>query len=137
MTDALKVVGTFGTALEAEVARGRLESEGIQGFIQDGNTVNANWMFSNAIGGVRLAVRSSDFSKAQSILKSGVEISGNDSGWGSCPNCHSRNLEPTIDKRITNFSWLLLGLPLLLPRTRFCCRTCGQQFKTPESDGSK
>jgi hypothetical protein len=54
---------------EVAIIRGRLESEGIECFVQDELTVQVNPFYSNAVGGVKLQVRESDVPQAFEILK--------------------------------------------------------------------
>ena len=54
---------------ELAIIRGRLESEGIECFAQDELTIQVNPFYSNAIGGIKLQVRESDFQKAVEILE--------------------------------------------------------------------
>lgn len=67
-TDDEAVVASYDTVLEAELARGRLESEGIGARILDGNTVGVAQHLSLALGGVKIAVARSDFEAAVAIL---------------------------------------------------------------------
>jgi hypothetical protein len=59
---------TFTYPHEAYLAKGKLESEGIDVQITDELTVQVYNFYSNAIGGVKLLVRKSDFEKANQIL---------------------------------------------------------------------
>ncbi len=69
--DKFVTIKTFTYPLEVAVIRGRLESEGIDCFVQDELTVQANPFYSNAIGGVKLQVREHDVRKAIEILEEG------------------------------------------------------------------
>ena len=69
MLDNFVTIKTFTYASEAFVLRGRLESEGIECFVQDELTAQVNPFYSNAIGGIKLQVRESDLQKAIEILK--------------------------------------------------------------------
>jgi Putative prokaryotic signal transducing protein len=60
----LVVVSTFRSAMEAQVAKGRLEGAGIESMIR---TDNAGGMYP-AIGQVELLVRSDDLEKANDAL---------------------------------------------------------------------
>lgn len=62
------VVAAFDTLMEAELARGRLESEGIGARIVDGNTVGIAQHLSSALGGAKVVVAESDLGAARSIL---------------------------------------------------------------------
>ena len=53
---------------EAHLAKGKLESEGIEVVIKDELTAQVNNFYSNAIGGVKLLVKESDYDNAYRIL---------------------------------------------------------------------
>lgn len=52
----------------ALVAKGLLDSAGIKCFLSDENTVRMDWMWSNALGGVRLWVREDDLPESAALL---------------------------------------------------------------------
>jgi hypothetical protein len=52
----------------ALVAKGLLDSAGIKCFLSDENTVRMDWLWSNALGGVRLWVREDDVAQAVELL---------------------------------------------------------------------
>lgn len=60
---------TFTHPTELAIIRGRLESEGIETFVQDELTAQTNPLYSNAIGGVKLQVKDEDFELATEILR--------------------------------------------------------------------
>jgi hypothetical protein len=66
--DEEQIVATFDTVLEAEMARGRLEVEGIASRIVDGNVVGIAQHLSMAVGGAKLVVHESDLAAARTIL---------------------------------------------------------------------
>jgi hypothetical protein len=53
---------------EALVAKGLLDSANIKCFLSDENTVRMDWLWSNALGGVRLWVREDDLSESSALL---------------------------------------------------------------------
>lgn len=63
------VVARFSFPHEAHIARASLDSVGIESYIADEHTVNTQWLYSNAIGGVRLMVAESDAEDAKQIQK--------------------------------------------------------------------
>lgn len=67
-TDDEAIVAAYDTILEAELARGRLESEGIGARVVDGNTVGVAQHLSLALGGVKIAVARSQFEEAVAVL---------------------------------------------------------------------
>ncbi len=54
---------------EAHMIKSKLESEGIMVFLKDELTVQSHNFISNAIGGVKIQIRSSDFLLVQSIFQ--------------------------------------------------------------------
>ncbi|HKC59812.1 MAG TPA: DUF2007 domain-containing protein [Myxococcales bacterium] len=69
------VVATFALPTEAEMARGLLESNGIQALLRDEGLVGVHPLLSNAVGGVKVVVPAEDAERAREIL--------NDAGEGS------------------------------------------------------
>lgn len=132
----LTTVATFSTIFEADFARARLESEGIRTVVVNGNLIAMNWLYSNAIGGVRLKVENHNVTAAKEILAlikaNEFEIEPSESDWGVCPKCGSNRIEFVQDKRATAFTWLLFGLPLLFPREKFVCYHCFHEWKGEE-----
>jgi hypothetical protein len=74
MSDALTLIATFSHPFEAHLAKGKLESEGIEAFIADENIVGINWLYSNLVGGVKLKVREEDKERALKILQEKVPL---------------------------------------------------------------
>ena len=64
------VVARFSFPHEAYLAKANLESAGIDSFIADEHTVNTQWLYSHAMGGVRLMVEESNLAEAKEILTS-------------------------------------------------------------------
>src|SRR5690349_8780694 len=58
---------------EAVVARGALEHEGIETFLANEHLVTLAWTLSQATGGVRLSVASTDADRAREILGSAAD----------------------------------------------------------------
>ncbi|WP_444908981.1 putative signal transducing protein [Microbulbifer sp. TRSA005] len=126
----LVTVARFSFPYEAQIAKARLESEGISAFIADEHTVNMQWLYSNAMGGVRLQVSESDLDKAHEILKQDrsnlVDQELGCDGERKCESCSSRNIEPfTKGKKPAFLVFLLLGMPLFFYQHGIKCRDCG------------
>jgi len=56
---------------EAFVAKSILDAAGIESFLQDDNVVRMDWLWSNAMGGIKLIVRGKDAEDAEKILSQG------------------------------------------------------------------
>lgn len=65
---SLVLLRRFRDVPEALLAKGRLESLGVECFLADENMVRMDWFISNFLGGVKLLVEPGDFSKASRIL---------------------------------------------------------------------
>ncbi|MFO1518965.1 MAG: DUF2007 domain-containing protein [bacterium] len=68
MSAPFVTIATFSRPFEAYLAKGKLESEGIEVFIADENIVGINWLLSNLVGGVKIQVREEEREKAVEIL---------------------------------------------------------------------
>jgi hypothetical protein len=67
--DAFVTVISFNYFHEVGVVQSLLESEGIECFVKDGFTVQVNPFYSNAVGGIKLQVKSSQYEEAVSVLE--------------------------------------------------------------------
>jgi len=65
---SLVMVRRFRDLHEALLAKGSIESAGIESFLADDNMVRMDWFISNLLGGVKLLVDASDFSEVVRIL---------------------------------------------------------------------
>jgi hypothetical protein len=87
-------LATFEYVADVQIIKGKLESEGIEVFLPDENTLNADPMISNAIGGVRIQVRIADKERALEIYNGIREYAMDDAGNAIvCPNCKAQKLE--------------------------------------------
>jgi tetratricopeptide (TPR) repeat protein len=138
----LVTIATFSYPTEAYIPKTKLESEGIWSFVADADTVTINWLYSNAIGGVKLKVKEEDAEKALEILNRKAEPIE----WGEadfeaeeqrekCPQCGSYNI--CYEKyaiRLIFLTWLLLSFPVPFLRRKWKCQDCGHTWKM-EVDG--
>ena len=58
----------LGDLTTAQLLRGRLDAEGIEGLLPDEHVATQGWHFHGAIGGIRVQVRRADLERAQEIL---------------------------------------------------------------------
>ena len=78
-------VDRFFHPTDAHIAAGKLESEGIPVFLLGINHASANWLLSNALGGIRLQVPASQVSQARQLL---AQIENpTDEPKMKCPQC--------------------------------------------------
>src|SRR4051794_11293868 len=127
---AVTTLATFSKPEEAHLFRMRLEAAGIQAFVQDEHIVQMDWLYSNAIGGVRVQVADEDLPAAREFLASDQEQEPVDVVDVLCPACGSADTRP--DERPGRFAFLsplFFSFPLLLPRYRWRCHSCGHAFR--------
>jgi len=150
MPEKLITIATFNQVMEAHLSKARLESGGIECFLADEYIVIMNWLYSDAVGGVKLRVKASDVQRAVEILRQ--EPASTDSGFAKdgpcCPECHSSDvhyekywcrsvfislilLAAFISWILLAIlvSWILLTVPFPFLKRKWRCRECGYQWK--------
>lgn len=68
----LVLLRRFRDMPEALLAKGKLESAGIECFLGDDNMVRLDWFYSNLVGGVKLMVDAEQFAEASRVLNEPV-----------------------------------------------------------------
>lgn len=129
----LVVVGAFTSVHQAELARSVLEAAGIETILADDHIVSMHWMYSNAIGGVKVLVPEERFDEARNLLESraeGIDPPMMSDGGGvsgeTCLRCGASDFGSRLSfSAIATLSWLALGIPLGFPKRRRYCRQCG------------
>ncbi|MCW8884986.1 MAG: DUF2007 domain-containing protein [Motiliproteus sp.] len=126
-------IACFSLPIDAQIARAKLESEGIPAYVADEHTINMQWLYSDAMGGVRLQVPTSCVERARSLLQetnADELVSDIDNSTPCCPFCGSQNLQAiTEGKRMAFGAFLLIGFPLWPFRHKQQCSNCGKTFR--------
>ena len=98
------------------------------------NTVDSNPIWSNAVGGVKLFVKSQDFEKANKILSDISPFSLNENNeLIKCPRCDAEEIEmvTSIKDLKTLLAFALSLLFVLIPiysKHRYKCNKCKFEF---------
>ncbi|SEP74131.1 putative signal transducing protein [Flavobacterium urocaniciphilum] len=127
-------IANYQYSSEAYLFKGKLESEGIEVFLQNENTINTDPLLSNAVGGVKLFVKSEDIINAKQILAAIPEYSLDDNGnLLTCPNCKSQKIEMVTSikdvKSLFAFIYGLLTLSMpLFTKHKHKCQDCNFEF---------
>jgi hypothetical protein len=105
-------VSSYIMPYEADIVRSLLDFEGVSSFLMDHHTIYLNWMYSNALGGVKVRVRRDDLESAQKIIQGALQ-SGKDQAVdfseGACPVCRSMKTTPVVrGRRWSVLTWLIL-----------------------------
>jgi hypothetical protein len=138
--ERLVTVETFAAPWEAQLARARLEAEGIDSQLADEHLARLG--LSGAIGGVRLQVREEDAEIAVQVLRREARlpelylVTDEEALRPRCPGCNSDSLTLERWSRLLFVgSLLLFRIPILIPRRRWKCRHCGGLWKDEEIKG--
>lgn len=132
----LVTIRQFRDLPEALLAKGALESAGLECFLRDENLVRLDWFISNFIGGIKLAVKPEDVMKAQAILNEPILEGLYVHGVGlyeqpRCPKCNSldvsyQELDPAA------YLSMAVNVPIPFHRDAWHCRACGAEWKDDE-----
>ena len=128
------LIGRFQYSSEAMIYKGKLESEGIEVFIRDGATIDANPLYSNAVGGVKLYVNNEDADAANLILSQISPFSLDDNHQLiKCPKCNAEKIEMmTTVKDLKSFLlFVFSALISIFPyhtKYKYKCQNCKFEF---------
>ena len=127
----MKTIATFSKPEEAHLFRTRLEAAGIPAFVQDEHLIQMDWLYSNAIGGVRVQIADEDLDAAREFLSADSPQPCRDAVDVVCPKCDSHDTAPDqLPRRIAFLSLLLFSFPLLFSRHRWRCKSCNYVFRS-------
>jgi hypothetical protein len=134
----LVTVRKFRDLPEALLAKGSLESAGIECFLADENLVRLDWFISNFIGGIKLNVHAGDEANARQLLDEPILEGLYVQGVGlyeqpRCPKCGSLDVNfQELDKPIAYMS-AFLNVPIPAQRPAWRCHTCGVEWEEEDS----
>lgn len=102
---------------DALLAKGSLESAGIQVYLVDDNMIRMDWFISNLLGGIKLKVRAEDAEAASEILNQPIPAMLDVEGVGNfeqprCPRCQS------------------LDVAFIESMHGWTCSACGSEWKS-------
>ena len=134
----LATIRQFRDLPEALLAKGCLESAGIECFLADENLVRLDWFISNFIGGIKLNVRVADVANARKILDEPILEGLYVQGVGlyeqpRCPKCQSLDVNfQELDRPIA-YMTAFLRVPMPVQRPAWRCHECDAEWED-ESD---
>jgi len=122
---------------EALLAKGCLESAGIECYLRDDNMVRLDWFISNFIGGIKLCVRPEEAETARQLLDQPILEGLYVHGVGlyeqpRCPKCDSLDVNfRELDRPIAYLS-AFLSVPMPVQRKAWKCHACGAEWDDSE-----
>jgi hypothetical protein len=134
----LVAIRRFRDLPEALLAKGSLESSGIECFLKDDNMVRMDWFISNLLGGVKLLVNREDAEAATVILDEPAPETLDVDGVGEyqqprCPECQSLDVNFEQLNQKVAYTSAGFGVPIPLYTQGWTCRACGYRWQGPES----
>jgi hypothetical protein len=125
---------------EALLAKGSLESAGIEAVLADDNLIRLDWFYSNLLGGIKLKVRAQDAEAANEILNQPIPEFVDIEGVGEyqqpkCPRCQSLDVTFQELNEFLSYGSAYLGIPIPVCKKAWTCHTCGNEWEE-ESAGS-
>jgi hypothetical protein len=131
----LVTIRKFRDLPEALLAKGSLESAGIEAVLTDDNIVRLDWFWSNLMGGIKLNVDPQDAEVANSILDQPIPEGFDVAGVGEyqqprCPRCQSLDVN---FQELDPAAYLSLAIvPMPFHRRAWRCHSCRAEW---EDDG--
>ncbi len=141
----LKTLITFTYPHEAHMAKGYLESNGIETLLKDEMTVSVNNFYSNAIGGVKLLVKDSNYDSGIQLLKESgyildkyskkshvndVESMDRKYDVKACPFCKSQNISRNKNVSIWIIPvYAIIGAIFPIFRSTYICFDCDKKWR--------
>ena len=151
MADPLATVATYWNLEECAVQRTALDAAAIRNFADDYFLVNIDWMYANAMRGIKLRVPREDLERASEVLEGATEIGEPEvfveEQVESCEYCGSSDFASkrkwlafagvsapligaavAVDQALPAFFIVLAAffLTLIAPRRR--CTECGERW---------
>ncbi len=68
---SMKTLASFNLPMDAYLLRVRLEGSGINAYVRDENLITLDWLYANAVGGVKVEVMDEDYEQALELLNAG------------------------------------------------------------------
>ncbi len=131
--EQLVTVGAFIMPYEADIARSLLESEKIPAFLMDYRTIYIDWLYSLALGGIKVQVHKKDFALANEIIQDALiegQHQAKEHSEGICPSCGSTKTSAAVlGRQWAVLTWLIVGMPLVLPWIRLRCSACRHTWR--------
>lgn len=119
---------------EALLAKGSLESAGIECHLADDNMVRMDWFISNLLGGVKLLVKPEDAEAAAEMLDQPIPEDFDVEGVGhyhspECPQCGSLDVSFQELNKPVAYTSAWISVPLPVHRKAWRCRACGSEWE--------
>lgn len=126
-------VASCFTPVEAQLTKAALEAAGIPAFVENEHLAGIQWLYSQAVGGVRVMIDPAFVDDARAVLTAPSPEREVVEG-SRCPHCGDHSLPPPRLRLRTRALSLLLGLPFSLSTRRRRCSACGRTWRVSRTD---
>ena len=131
------LLNSYGNYVEAHIAKGVLEEEGIVCWLKDENTVTIDPILTNAVGGIKLMVAKTDAERAWELLSA---LRKEQQQKISCPKCGSHQVDlVSTPRKVSNWASAVIGFFITsyaMPVEKVLhCFDCGNEFRA-ETNGA-
>lgn len=121
---------------QALLAKGLLDSAGIECRLVDENMIRMNWFISGVLGGIRLQVSRDDLEEAETLLSEPIPEGFDIEGLGKyqqpqCPHCGSFDIahHAGLDERFALPALWFAAIPIPIRRNQWKCQSCGAKWR--------
>ena len=138
MDDKIVTFQSYYDPMLAHIVRTRLEANGISCFVADENTIGANPLYNQAVGGVKVKVFERDLERCRAILategdlheQDHFEIDDENNTYVVCPYCASTNVNNiSADKGEGLFDSFINLVNPFQSQKNWHCNNCQQDFE--------
>jgi hypothetical protein len=135
MSQKLVTIARYRDLPQAGLDKSILEGQGVTCFLDNEFTVGVNWLYSTALGGVKLKVLEEDVPLAKELLGAGNNIDESVVAEEVlppeelCPKCESPAVRGINYTRKFAAISLLLSLPFFFFMKRYSCGECGHRWR--------
>src|ERR1035437_6892708 len=141
MEDKIITFESYYDPMLAHIVRTRLEANGISCFIADENTIGANPLYNQAVGGIKIKIFERDLERCREILASEGNLHENDhfeidnetNTYRVCPFCASTNVSNIALENDNGESTILNSIMNLAnpfyTQMNWRCNNCQREFE--------
>ena len=129
-------VAAYTNAIEAHLARLRLEAEGVPAYVAHEHHIGANWTMSVALGGVKVYVHPDDADRAKTLIAAHDrgEFALADEETPSCPQCQGTNIaRGRLSWKAALLAIHLANVPLCFHWATLRCQQCRHEWDLPNT----
>jgi len=137
--NSLVSIASYSNSLQANIVKGRLLAENIPATLANEQYINADWLLSNALGGVQIQVPAEYEQQARELIESidngQFDVSDdNKIDQLLCPVCQSEDIQSNNIFWKTSFIVTnTLHIPLPFSQHAYSCKQCQHEW-SEESD---